>query len=113
VCRLKHVEQLRNIGIISSTKRSHLIDSFYEIYIMMHGSMNIKLIKIFGYLDMLSFVRISLLILIGHVNRMISKRTVSEVFGYNPQGSRLRIGIVYKQMLISAKLQIGKTEKQS
>jgi hypothetical protein len=27
----KHVEQLRNIGIIDSTKRLHLVGSFYEI----------------------------------------------------------------------------------
>jgi hypothetical protein len=31
VCRPKHVEQLRNIGIINSTTRSHLVGSFYEI----------------------------------------------------------------------------------
>jgi len=43
VCRPKHVEQLRNTGIINSTTQSHLVDSFYEIYITMHGSMNIKL----------------------------------------------------------------------
>jgi len=75
--------------------------------------MNIKLIKLFGYLDMLSFVRISQLILICYVNRMGSKRTLSEVFGYNPQGRRLRSVIVYKQMLINAKLQIGKTENRA
>jgi len=42
VCRSKHVEQLRNIGIINSTTRSHLVGYFYSIYIMMHGSINIK-----------------------------------------------------------------------
>jgi hypothetical protein len=31
VCRLKHVEQLRNIKIINFTTRSHLVGSFYEI----------------------------------------------------------------------------------
>jgi hypothetical protein len=36
------VEQLRNTGIINSTTRLHLVGSFYEIYITMHGSMNIK-----------------------------------------------------------------------
>jgi len=36
VCAPKHVEQLRNIGIINSTTRLHFIGSFYEIYIMMH-----------------------------------------------------------------------------
>ena len=43
VCIPKHVEQLRNTGIINSTTRLHLVGSFYEIYITMHGSMNIKL----------------------------------------------------------------------
>jgi len=42
VCRPKHVEQLRNTGIINSTTRLHLVGSFYEIYITMHGSMNIN-----------------------------------------------------------------------
>ena len=32
VCRSKHVEQLRNIGIINSTTRSHLFGHFYTIY---------------------------------------------------------------------------------
>jgi hypothetical protein len=31
VCRSKHVEQLRNIGIINSTTRSHLVGYFYTI----------------------------------------------------------------------------------
>jgi hypothetical protein len=31
VCHLKHVRQLRYIGIINSTTRLHLVDSFYEI----------------------------------------------------------------------------------
>ena len=42
---LKHVEQLRNTGIINSTTRLHFVGSFYEIYITMHGSMNIKFIS--------------------------------------------------------------------
>jgi len=33
VCRPKHVEQLRNTGIINSTTQLHLVGSFYEIYI--------------------------------------------------------------------------------
>jgi len=41
---MKHVEQLRNIGIINSTTRLHLVGSFYEFYMTMHGSMIIKLI---------------------------------------------------------------------
>jgi len=42
VCRPKHVQQLRNTGIINSTTRLHLVGSFYEFYITMNGSMNIK-----------------------------------------------------------------------
>ena len=42
MCRSKHVQQLRNIGIINSTTRSHLVGYFYTICITMHGSMNIK-----------------------------------------------------------------------
>ena len=45
MCRSKHVEQLINIGIISSTTRSHLVGYFYKIYITMNGSMNIKFIN--------------------------------------------------------------------
>jgi len=58
---------------------------------------------------MLSFVRIRRLKWIGHVNRMDSKRKVSQVFNNNPQGHRLRGrlktdgGIVYRQTLIDAK----------
>ena len=44
MCRPKHVEQLRNFGIINSTIRLHLFGSFYEICITMHGSMNMKFI---------------------------------------------------------------------
>ena len=39
---LKLVEQLRNIGIINSATRSHLVGYFYMICVMMHGSMKIK-----------------------------------------------------------------------
>jgi hypothetical protein len=42
VCRPKHDEQLRNTGIINSTTWLRLVGSFYEIYITIHGSMNIK-----------------------------------------------------------------------
>jgi len=42
VCRSKHVEQLRNTGIINSTTRSHLVGYFYKICIMMQGSMNTR-----------------------------------------------------------------------
>jgi len=46
--------------------------------------------QLFGDLDKLSFVRISRLNRIGHVNRMDSKRKVSTVFNSNPQRSRQR-----------------------
>jgi hypothetical protein len=46
--------------------------------------------QLFGDLDMLSFVRVSRLNWIGHVDTMDSKRKVSPVFYNNPQGSRLR-----------------------
>jgi hypothetical protein len=42
MCCLKHVEQLRNTVIINSITWLHLVGSFYEFYIMMHRSMNIK-----------------------------------------------------------------------
>jgi hypothetical protein len=45
VCCPKHVEKFRNIGIINSTTRLHLFGSFYEIYIMTYGSMNIMTIS--------------------------------------------------------------------
>jgi len=41
VYRPKHVQQLINIGKINSTTLLHLIGFLYEIYITMHGSMNI------------------------------------------------------------------------
>jgi hypothetical protein len=41
----KHVEQLRNIGIINAIIWLRLVESFYEFYITMHGSMNIKSIN--------------------------------------------------------------------
>jgi hypothetical protein len=51
---------------------------------------NKALKQVFGDLDILSFVRISRLIWIGHANRMENKRTVSQVFNNNPQGSQPR-----------------------
>ena len=44
MCCPKHVEQLRNIGVINSNTRSHLVGSLYEISITMHGSMYIKFV---------------------------------------------------------------------
>ena len=66
----------------------------------------------FGGLDVLSFVRMSRVNWIGHVNRMDSKSEVSQVFNNNSQGSRLwgrpktDGRIVYEQILLSAKLGI-------
>jgi hypothetical protein len=45
---------------------------------------------LFGHADILSVSRMIRMNLIGHVNRMDSKRKVSEVFSSNPHGSRLR-----------------------
>jgi hypothetical protein len=45
VCLPKHVEQLRNIWIINSTTRLHLVGSFYEFYITTHRSMNINITR--------------------------------------------------------------------
>ena len=42
MCRSKRVEQLINIGIITSNRRLHLVGYFYMICTMMHGTMNIK-----------------------------------------------------------------------
>ena len=72
--------------------------------------------QLFGDLDLdiLSLVRISLLNWMGQVNGMDSKeKQVKYIFNNNPQGSRLREGPKnrwwnYKQVLINAKLQIGK-----
>jgi len=45
--------------------------------------------QLFGYLDILSFARISRLNWIGDLNRMESKRKVSPVLNNNPQGRQL------------------------
>jgi len=45
--------------------------------------------QLFGYEDILSFVRISQVNWIGHVNRMDCKRKLSKVFNNNPQRNRL------------------------
>jgi len=49
-----------------------------------------ELMQLFGDLGILSCVRVSRLKWIGHVNRMDSKRKVSQILDNNPQGSRLR-----------------------
>jgi len=79
-----------------------------------------ELMQLAWDLDILPFVRISQLNWIGHVSRTESKRKASQVFNNSPKGSQLRGrpktngGIVYKQMLINVKLQIGnRCKKQS
>jgi hypothetical protein len=75
--------------------------------------------QLFGDLDKLSFVRVSLLNWIGRANRMDCKGKVSQVFEDNPQGSRLRGrqkidgGTVYKRILINAKLKTKKRGKKN
>ena len=51
---------------------------------------NKELTQLCGDVDVLSFVRISLLNWIGRFNTMDSKRKVSQVFNSNRQGSGLR-----------------------
>jgi hypothetical protein len=46
--------------------------------------------QLFGDSDILSFVRISRVNWIGHVNIMNNKKKRIQVFNNNPQGSRLR-----------------------
>jgi hypothetical protein len=70
--------------------------------------------QLLGDLDTLSFVRISHLKWTGHVNRMDSTRTASQVFNNNPRGSRLRgrpetrWWNCIKQILMDAILKPGK-----
>jgi hypothetical protein len=79
---------------------------------------NKELLQLFGDFDILSFVRIIQLNWIGKIDRMDSNTEVSQVFNNNPTGSRLGDdqgtdgGIVYKQILINKKLQIGKRGKR-
>ena len=77
---------------------------------------NGEIMQLFGDLDVLPFVRTSRLNWIGRVNRMESKRKVSEVLNNNnnnqesrPRGRRNTVGgTVNKRILIGAKLKIGK-----
>jgi len=73
---------------------------------------NNELLQLFGDLDIIAFVKISRLNLIGRVKRMNGRRKASQVLKNNPQGSRLKgrpkngwLNCV--QILINAKLQIG------
>ena len=65
MCRPKHVEELRNIGIINSSTRSHLVGSFYEIYTAMHGSMDIKVVEVAGCWIARSGTEVIMLLLIS------------------------------------------------
>jgi len=49
-----------------------------------------KFMQLCGDVDILSFVRISRLHWIGHVNRIDSERKVSQIYNNNPQGSPVR-----------------------
>jgi len=74
---------------------------------------NEELMQVFRDFDLLSFIRISRLNWIGHVNRMDSKRKVSQLFNNNPQGSRLRGRPKNRwwccvKQIINTKLHIGK-----
>jgi hypothetical protein len=51
---------------------------------------NKELLLLFGGLDILTFVRITGLNWIGRFNRMDRGSKVNQVFGNNPQGSRLK-----------------------
>jgi hypothetical protein len=50
---------------------------------------NKELMQLFGDFGTLSFIGISMLNGIDHVNRMDSKKNISQIFNNNPQGSRL------------------------
>jgi hypothetical protein len=70
----------------------------------------------FGDLDILSFVRISWLKWVGHVNRMENKRTVSQIIipkeVDQEDDQETDGGIVYKQTLRSVKLTTGMKGKK-
>jgi hypothetical protein len=51
---------------------------------------NKELMQLFGDFDILSFLRVTRWNWIGHINRMDSKRKVSQVFNNNPQGGGLK-----------------------
>jgi hypothetical protein len=59
---------------------------------------NKELMQLFGGLDILSFVRVSRLNWIGHVNRMDSNIKVSLVFHNNPLGKSTK-RMTKKQMM--------------
>jgi len=71
---------------------------------------SVELMQLFGHSDTLSFLRMSWLNWIGHVN---STRKVSQVLKVilrevdYEDGQKTDCGIVYKQKLINAKLKTG------
>jgi hypothetical protein len=52
------------------------------------GRHNNELMQLYGYLDIVSFIRINRLRWIGHVSRMDNKSMVYQDFANQPQGSR-------------------------
>ena len=56
MCRPKHVEKLRNIGIINYTTRLHLVGSFYEFYIRVFITSLTIILEIFSRIDWLIFL---------------------------------------------------------
>jgi hypothetical protein len=61
-----------------------------EVYEDWRKQYNKELMQLFGDLEIISFVRISQLNWVGHVNRMDSKRKVIQMYDNNPQGSQTR-----------------------
>ena len=89
MCRPKHVEQLRNNGIINSTTRLYFVGFFYKFYITMHGTMNIKSFVTFDlrlingkYLFHFNYIHMNLLIIFRSLSILsIIKGTAVLVFG--------------------------------
>jgi len=67
-----------------------LLKRYLDPSILKEQQYDKELMQLFIDVGIFSFLRISLLNWIGHVNRMDSKRKVSQVFKNNLQGSRLR-----------------------
>ena len=88
MCRPKHVEQLRNIGIINSATRLHLVASFYEI-IKNHVSFYIECMKDSRIQDAgnNTYVRIRLNLTTSYV-----KTFLSFLYAYQPFLSQRKDG---------------------
>ena len=101
MCRSKHVEQLRNTGIINSTIRLHLVGYFYKIYfrVLLYGSLQLKKIT-------LLHARLSTVTsLLGDYCTFMA---VTEKFGvhilsYRARGNRKLCGSWYHNSKISVK----------